>query len=152
MIVRVQYYEVTAAYILVQVIFGDLGYLADIVLLAVVFGLLFELLQRSGSGYRRYGGILYAHYAFCGVLFVLYLAIFGVTVRVLYSEIFYGESSVATVNGRPVQYVLDVTYDVFYACASLEILVISTLIVFKHRKYRTNNNVRASLLWIPPLF
>lgn len=146
MIVRVQYYEVTAAYVLVQVIFGDLRYLADVVLLAVVFGLLFELLQRSGSGYPQYGGILYAHYAFCAVLIMLYLAIFGVTVRVLYSAVLYGESSVPNVNDRPVQYVLDVTYDAFYACASLEILVISTLIFFKPCNYRTNNKVRASLL------
>jgi len=146
LIVSERYYEVTAAYILVQIIFGDFGYLADVILLAVVFGLLFQLLQRPGTGYFRYRGILYAHYAFCGVLFVLYLAIFGISVRGLYDAVFNGESSVSTVNGRPVQYVLDVTYDVLYACASFEVLVISISILLKHRAHGTNNNVRAYLL------
>lgn len=139
-------YYVTAAYILVNLIFTSFEYLTEVVLLAVVFSLLFQLLQKPGSGHSQYRGILFAHYAFCVVLLVLYLAIFGLSVRELHDSVFNEISSNYIVNGRPVEYSIKLAWDVLFALASLEVLVISVMIVFKHRNYRTNNKVSASSL------
>lgn len=81
-------YYVTAAYVLVNLIFTSFEYLTEVVLLAVVFSLLFQLLQKPGSGHSQYRGVLLAHYAVCVVLLLLYLAIFGLAIRRLHDNVF----------------------------------------------------------------
>ena len=135
--------EVTEAYILVNTIFSFLFYPASIILLAVIFSLLFRLFQQPGASYQRYRGILWFNYAFCGVLFIFYIATFGLTLHTLYTEVYDGEATVYYVSGRPVQYVLIVVYDLLYTIAALEILAASFVLLSTHRNYHNNSSVSA---------
>ena len=49
-------------------------------------------------------------------------------------------------NDGPVQYVLDVVYDVLYACASLEIFVVLIVILSTHGNRQTSSIVSISEL------
>lgn len=141
LLVVTQYDEVTAAYLLVQTIFGNLKYLADVVLLVIIYGIISQLLQQPKTGYSRHRGFLYAHYALCFVLFALYIAMFGVEVRVLYNSVFNSDFAESSVDGRPIQSVLTAAYDALYAFASLEVLAISIGILVNHRIHGTNHTV-----------
>lgn len=134
---------VTAAFLLVETIFDEFEYPASVLLLATIFGLLFQVLQQPGVGYPRYRGLLWANYGLCAVLFVLYLALFALRVHAIDQQVLDDESSTYFVNGYPVESVLDVTFDGLFAIAALEVLVGSIYILVTHRKYRTSNTVRA---------
>jgi len=133
--------EVTYAYLLVTEIFIDFYYPASICLLATIFGLLFQIFQRPQTGPQRHRRILWLHYAFCGLLFVIYITIFGLEVRGLYTEVFDGESIIYFVRDIPVQDVVNVVFDALYAGASFEIFVAS-IIIFSTR---TNNQAKSNV-------
>ena len=72
---------------------------------------------------------------------MIYITIFGLEVRGLYTEVFDGESIIYFVRDIPVQDVVNVVFDALYAGASFEIFVAS-IIIFSTR---TNNQAKSNV-------
>ena len=135
--------DVTCAYILVQTIFSSCIYLAEIAVLVLIFGLLFQSLQQpgTGSGSRNHHGWLVAHYVFCGFLLIVYIVVFGLKVRLLYDEVYDGDYRIYYFQGRPVWSIIDVFYDALYALAALEIFIGAIMVFIHYRKHQLKSNV-----------
>ncbi|KAL6714056.1 hypothetical protein ACLMJK_008550 [Lecanora helva] len=131
---------ITYSYLLAVVIFVNLVYLAEIALLAIIFTVLFRLYQQPDARSQKHKMLLYLHYAYCCILFVFYLTIFGLEVRVLSNQV-NGHPQQIMIHGRLASRVFDVIYCVFYAAASFEIFIGSITALTKYRQYSGNRSI-----------
>ena len=133
--------DVTAGYLLVQTIFRNFYYPAEVFLLATIYGLIFQILQEPDTAEIQWTRILWLHYALCLVLSTFYIVIFGLQVRTFYAEVFDGKAAYYLIYGRPAQYVLDIVFYAVYACASLEVLIASFFIFVNFRRNSQNKGI-----------
>lgn len=125
-----------------NVIFGQFDSIVDILFFSIIFGLISELSTQSTNGYPKRRGLLWANYVLIGILFVLFLGLFGYNIRIIHAQVFNDYSNIPIVNGVPAPTIFEVTYDVLSAMLALEILAGSIMILAKRTSIQMNKTVR----------
>ena len=140
---------IRASYLVVDLIFNySFGFLGGICLLATIYQLIFRLHQQVRNTYdndRR--TLLWAHYGFCGILALFYLAMFGLQMHDLYDSIFHPDTDSFPVEykGIPDVGIIFVTYNALYQCAALEILAASFWLLKQSVQMHTCKTVRYTI-------
>ena len=140
---------IRASYLLVDLIFNhSFGILAQVCLLATIYYLIFGLHRQTGTTYDNdKRTILWAHYGFCGILAIFYLAMLGLQIRGLYETIFHPDTGpwYAEYKGIPDDNIIYVTFNVLYLCAALEILAASLWVLKQGNQTTTRKTVKHSI-------
>ena len=137
---------IRASYLVVDLIFNSsFGILGGICLLVAIYYLIFRLHRQIGNAYDNdKRTLLWAHYGFCGILAIFYLAMFGIQMRDLYESIFHPDTygGLAEYKGIPDLGIVLVTYNALYLCAALEILAASLWLLKQGIQMDTRKTVR----------
>lgn len=140
---------IRAAYLVVDLIFNDsFGTLGEICLLVPIYYLIFRLHRQTGTTYDNdKKTLLWAHYGFCGILAIFYLAMFGLQMHDLYNAVFhpYTDRGPAEYKGILDLGIIFVVYNVLYLCAALEILALSLWLLKQGNLMHTRKTVRFSI-------
>ena len=136
---------IRASYLVVDLIFNySFGILGGICLLATIYLLIFRLyLQIGNTDDNDKKTLLCAHYGFCSILVIFYLAMFGLQMHDLYESIFHPDTyrGLAEYKGIPDLGIIFVTYNALYLCAALEILAASLWLVKQGIQLHTRKTV-----------
>lgn len=123
---------IITSYLVVDLIFNfSFGILGGICLLIPIYYLIFRLHRQVGNAYNNdKRTLLWAHYGFCGILAIFYLAVFGIQMHNLYESTFHPDTyrGLVEYKGIPDVGIILVTYNALYLCATLEILAASRCI------------------------
>ena len=140
---------ISASYLVVDLIFNySFGILGSICLLAPIYYLIFHLHRQIGNTYDNgKRTLLWAHYGFCGILAIFYLAMFGLPMHDLYESTIHPDTNRGPpeYKGIPVLGIILVTYNALYLCAALEILAASLWLLKKGVQMHTGKTVGCSI-------
>ncbi len=140
---------IRASYLVVDLIFDySFAILGAICLLATIYYLIYRLHRQIGNTHDNdKRTLLWAHYGFCGILAIFYLALFGLQMHNLYDSILhpYTYRGPPEYKGRPDLGIILVTYNVLYLCAALEILAASLWFLKQGIQMHTRKTVRYSI-------
>ena len=119
---------VVNVYFVIAAILDSTTYVAEVWLLATVYSLLYHcLIDPNDTKHSSKNVILQLHYTFCGVLFVLYLAILAFDIKDVVDAVNrYGDPhyrQYARARTIPVENKLDVAFSALYFVASVEVLL-----------------------------
>ena len=136
---------IRASYLVVDLIFNSsFGILGGICLLVAIYYLISRLHRQIGNAYDNdKRTLLWAHFGFCGILAIFYLAMFGIQMRDLYESIFHPDTygGLAEYKGIPDLGIVLVTYNALYLCAALEILAASLWLLKQGIQMHTRKTV-----------
>ena len=139
---------IRVSYLVVDLIFNySFGILGG-TCFATIYLLIFRLyLQIGDTDDNDKGTLLFAHYCFCGILVIFYLAMFGLQLHDLYESIFQPDTyrGLAEYKGIPDLGIIFVTYNALYLCAALEILAASLWLVKPGIQLHTRKTVIYSI-------
>lgn len=126
-------------YLLIETILISSGYIADILLLTAIFGLVhYCFLHPDGPDNPKRGlkgAIYWAHLALCGVLGALYITILGLGINDVVSNIGpSGASYAVAYDGVPTIYKVQVAFNAIYFVAAVEIVAAIGYLIATARK------------------
>lgn len=127
--------NVAAVYLLIRSIFYDCFRLAEIAILLTVYAVVTHYLRRRSSTHQSaHRGLQWIHGIFCGILFVLFVAILAlrITVVVWIVEPGYNFSSWEPLLSSVSK--LTLAYNVLYMCFSLEVIALAGIVLFTSHK------------------
>lgn len=133
---------VANVYFIIETILLSSAYIADILLLSAIFGLLhYCFLQPDGPDNAKRGlkgAIYWAHLAFCGVLGALYITILGLGINDVVSTIgpYFSYS-----DGIPIRVKVQVAFHALYLVAAVEVVAATGYLTATARKHDLTTKV-----------
>lgn len=135
-IIRANGTVVAVVFFLISAIFLSLIKLAEITILFTIYIVLIHCPRpRNSLRWTTLNNFLWPHAIFCGILFILFVAILSLRIAVVVISVEDGYSPYMNVTSRllsvpslvSAMVKLNVAFNVLYMCMSLEILVLASL-------------------------